>query len=240
MSFMLLKIFFVSIRGGSSSSSGSSGSSSSSSGKSNPKSSGRGSSSSNTGGRTTTGSGVSPSYGGGKFYGGGASQPYSSGTKSPSGILPVAVGAYAGYQLSTVHFWPGFWYHPIYYYPYYHPYNYYNRSSGRNETKNVACACDETVECGCDDNSNSTEYMNEVIGSGAYSTFSPSNTTSLVSLGEVNGTQTVLINGTLANGTTASGGDESASAAGDSMRALLQNAGWWPVAATMLAMAYAL
>ncbi|EFX04470.1 hypothetical protein CMQ_1398 [Grosmannia clavigera kw1407] len=198
--------------------------------------SGKGSSSSSSGGRTTTGSGTKPAYGGGAYYGGGSTVPYRSGSTSPSGIAPLALGVGAGLAIgSSTHFWPGYWYHPIYYYPYSHPYAYLNQTSNRNETKNVACACDETVECGCDNNSNST-YFADLLGNGSYAALNASG----VAVADVNGTSTLLINGTLPNGTTAAGGTESASAAGGSLRELREHAGLVPAIAAMLAMVYVL
>ncbi|KAG6368519.1 hypothetical protein INS49_002729 [Diaporthe citri] len=218
---------------GSSSSSGktgSSGSSSSSSGSSSGSSGGRGaaSSSSSTGGRTTTGSGAAPAYGGGRFYGGGTTVPYRAGSRSTGGIVPfVLVGGLAAYA-----FWPGVWYHPPYMYPYAHPWNYHNQSSNQNETKPVTCACDPYQVCGCDDNANQT-YIDSVVGNGSYNSLNRS----LVAIGDVNGTETILINGTLPNGTTASGGTDSPNAAAG-LRHLAQAAGWWPLVATAAAMAF--
>lgn len=201
--------------------SGSSGSSSSSS-----SSSGRGSSSSSAGGRTTTGSGAAASYGGGKYYGGGTTVPYRAGAVSTLGITPLLfVGG------ASLLFWPGIWYHPVYMYPYGNPWTYHNETTNANETKPVKCGCDAYQECGCDDN-NSTDYVNSVLGTGAYSQLNQS----LVTVASVNGTDTILVNGTLPNGTTASGGTESASA-GVGMRRLAEMAGWWPAAATVLAIA---
>lgn len=207
---------------GSSSSSGKSGSSSSSSSSSG--SSGRGSSSSSTGGRTTTGSGVAASYGGGRYYGGGTTVPYRAGTRSTAGITPILfVGA-------ALAFWPGVWLHGAYLYPYGTPWRFYNSTTAQNETKPVQCGCDETVECGCDEN-NSTEYINSVLGDGSYNQLNKS----LVTVANVNGTDTILLNGTLPNGTTASGGSESASA-GVGLRRLAEVAGWWPLVATTFAL----
>jgi hypothetical protein len=72
--------------------------------------------------------------------------------------------------------------------------------------------------------------MNDLIGNGSYAALNKT----LVNVADVNGTSTILINGTLPNGTTASGGTESPNAA-DGMRALLQHAGWWPLVATVCA-----
>lgn len=188
--------------------------------------SGRGaaSSSSSAGGRTTTGSGAAPQYGGGRYYGGGTTVPYRSGSRSTGGILPfVLVGGVAAYA-----FWPGTWYGAPYLYPYTHPWNYRNQSSNQNETKPVTCACAQDAVCGCDDNSNQT-YIDSVIGNGSYNGLNRS----LISIGDVNGTETILLNGTLPKGTTASGGTESPNAA-----AMAQAAGWWPLVATAAAMAF--
>lgn len=199
-----------------SSSSGSSSSGSSSSGSSSGSSSSRGglgSSSSTTGGRTTTGSGVTPAYGGGRYYGGGAAVPYTSGTRSASGISPLlflGVGAFA--------FFPALWLYGVYSYPYTHPYTFRNNSNNNaNETKPVTCLCQQYSECGCDENGNTT-YMADLIGNGSYDGLNKS----LVTVADVNGTSTILINGTLPNGTTASGGTDSANAG-----AMIQLSGYW-------------
>lgn len=216
-----------STKGGSSSSSstGKTGTSGSTSGSS---SSGRGSSSSSTGGRTTTGSGAAASYGGGRFYGGGTTVPYRAGAVSTLGIAPLL---FLGVGVTSLAFWPGLWYHPVYLYPYNHTWTYHNETTNANETKPVKCGCDAYQECGCDDN-NSTDYVNSVLGTGAYNQLNQS----LVTVAPVNGTNTILVNGTLPNGTTASGGSESPSA-GVGMRRLAETAGWWPAAMAALAIA---
>jgi len=122
-------------------------------------------------------------------------------------------------------FWPGIWYHPVYYYPYTHPYNFHNQTSNQNETRNVACACDETAQCGCDDNDDSS-FLDEQIGNGSWSALNQSQ----VTIADVNSTRTILLNGTLPDGTTAP--TDSANAAGG-MQTLLRHAGWWPAAATV-------
>ncbi|KAK4105679.1 hypothetical protein N658DRAFT_492162 [Parathielavia hyrcaniae] len=184
-------------------------------------SSGRGSSSSNAGGRTTTGSGPPAVYGGGRFYGGGAVAPYRSGNRSPSGILPVflAVGFLA--------FWPGVWLYGAHLYNYNQPYSFYNQTAQRNDTKPVTCACDPYLVCGCDENRDQ-QYLTDLIGNGSYAALNKT----LINVADVNGTSTILLNGTLPNGTTAAGGEEdpfASGAAGAGLRAMLQHAGWWPV-----------
>jgi len=123
-------------------------------------------------------------------------------------------------------FWPGIWYHPVYYYPYTHPYVFRNQTSNQEETRAVACACDETVQCGCDDNEDSS-FLDEQIGNGSWAGLNQSQ----ISIADVNGTRTILLNGTLSADTVAPI-DDAANAAG-SMQALLQHAGWWPVAASV-------
>jgi hypothetical protein len=186
-------------------------------------SSGKGSSSSSTGGSTKTGSGVTPNYGGGRYYGGGAATPYQSGVRSPLGITPVFLG------VGALAFFPGIWLFGAYNYPYTHPYTFYNRTAptnttnttealvtrqttidtGANETKPVTCLCAAYQECGCDDNGNTT-FLNSLIGDGTYSSLNQT----LVTVADVNGTSTIIINGTLPNGTTSSGGTEDAFSAG--------------------------
>ncbi|KAK3949122.1 hypothetical protein QBC32DRAFT_42020 [Pseudoneurospora amorphoporcata] len=223
--------------GGGSSSGGSSGGSSGSgrggssgsgsSGSGSPGSSGsRTSPTYNGGGATKFGSGPKPAYGGGRYYGGGAAQPYRSGSRSPSGIAPFALGA--GVGLLAV--WPAVWLYGAYMYPYHNLYTYHNQSSDQDETRNVTCACDPYNVCGCDENTNTT-YIDDLIGNGSYSSLNQS----LITVATVNGTDYLLINGTLPNGTTAPGGtdDDESSAAG--LRRLLEHAGWWPVVATVAA-----
>lgn len=159
--------------------------------------SGRGSGSSTSGGRTTTGSGVAPSYGRG-YYGGGAAVPYASGGRSASGISPllfVGAGAFAVF--------PALWLYSVYSYPYSRPYNFRNQTSNRNETKPVNCLCEEYSECGCDENGDNS-HLDALVGSGDYRTLNKS----VVTVADINGTSTILLNGTLPNGTTASGGTD--------------------------------
>ena len=59
-------------------------------------------------------------------------------------------------------------------------------------------------ECGCDDNGNST-FLDSIIGDGTYSALN----FSLVNVADINGTSTIVLNGTLPNGTTVSGAMDS-------------------------------
>lgn len=134
------------------------------------------------------------------------------------------------FAASFLAFWPGLWLYGAHLYPYSHPYIYYNHTSQQNETKPVECACDPYNECGCDENGDQ-QYMNDLVGNGSYDGLNKS----LITVADVNGTSTLLINGTLPNGTTAQGGTENPNAAADGMRGMLQHAGWWPVAAAVCA-----
>lgn len=218
--------------GGGGSSGSSSGSSGGSSGGSTGGSSGGGSvggsSGSSAGGRTATGSGARPAYGGGRYYGGGAAVPYRAGSPSPGrSITPIF---FAGAFLA---FWPGLWLYGAHMYSYPRPYSYYNQTAAKNETKPIICACAENSVCGCEDNED-RQYLNELVGNGSYDALNKS----VINVADVNGTSTLLINGTLPDGTTAAGGEGDSNSAGDGLRTLLVNAGCWPLVATVAAIAF--
>ncbi|KAI9648819.1 hypothetical protein NHQ30_003460 [Ciborinia camelliae] len=199
--------------------------SSSNSKKSSSSSGGKGgvtSSSSSAGGRTKSGSGPAPAYGGGRYYGGGAATPYSAGARSPLGIAPLFLG------VALLSIYPGLWLYGAYIYPYHNPYTFRNHSAtanGTNTTTNVVetrqasdttgviqtlpvtCLCAAYSVCGCDDNGNST-FLDQLIGDGNYAALNKS----VINVADVNGTTTIILNGTLPNGTTASGGTDSAAA----------------------------
>ena len=92
----------------------------------------------------------------------------------------------------------------------------------------MACACDETAECGCDDN-NDQDFLDEHVGNGSWAALNQTQ----VTIADVNNTRTILLNGTLPEGTVAPNDN-----AGGGMAALLQHAGWWPVAATVAALVF--
>ncbi|KAF4995553.1 hypothetical protein FDECE_12752 [Fusarium decemcellulare] len=211
---------------GSSSSGGSrgssrSGSSSSSSGSRGNR--GGSSSSSNAGGGSRGGSGPQPNFAGGRYYPGGAQTPYKAGNKSP--VRSIAPFVLVGGALA---FWPGVWLYGAYMYPYTNQYHYHNDTSDEDETRDVICGCARYAVCGCDDN-NDTAYYDELIGNGSWQALNKS----IVNVAKVNGTMTILINGTLPNGTTV---PEEDSFAGPGMRTMIENLGYWPaVASVMLA-----
>lgn len=108
----------------------------------------------------------------------------------------------------------------------------------------MICGCDAEMECSCDDDGTSTAVLDELIGDGDYSKLNKTE----VNVAEYNGKSTILINGTLPNGTTAPGGDEDAGASGATgatsagpagVRTMAEAAGWWPVVATVAALVWA-
>ncbi|MCJ1409046.1 hypothetical protein MMC19_003123 [Ptychographa xylographoides] len=182
------------------------------SGGSGGSSGGRGSSSSSS---------IAPSYGGGRYYGGGSSRAFSAGSRSPLGIAPFFIGG------AALGFFPGLWLYGAYAYPYTHPYYYHNSSAAQgqqNQSLPVECLCQEYTACGCDDNGNST-YVQSLVGNGE------DYDTSLVRVAEVNGTKTLVINGTLPNGT-----DDSSTSGGAPVgyrQMMLEGSGFWVVGAVV-------
>ncbi|PWW75583.1 hypothetical protein C7212DRAFT_364669 [Tuber magnatum] len=199
-------------RGGGSSSGSSSG------GRSSSSSSSSSSSRSNTGGTSKGGSGRSPSYGSTRHaYSGGAVVPYASGRRTSRGIIPFFL------PLALLSFFPGLWLFAVFAYPWPHSANFYNATSKANETIPVLCLCQEYSVCGCEENTEAA-YIEQVIGEA-------SNKSSVVRIANVNGTETLVINGTLPNGTTAASG--TASSAGIGMGKLAgvgETLGVWVVA----------
>ena len=197
---------------GGSSSGGSSSGSSSSGGSSSGGKTGSSGSSGSRGGSTSSTSSARPSYGGGRYYAGGATTPYSSGARSPLGVAPYFLGG------AALGFLPGAYLYGAYAYPYTHDYNYRNDSSpdARNESLPVICLCDQYSACGCDDNGNTTD-INDLLRN-----------QSLAKIETVNGTQTVVLNGTLPNGTDST----TSGAAGGMMRqTLAESSGFWVMGA---------
>jgi hypothetical protein len=136
---------------------------------------------------------------------------------------------------------PGLWLYSVYAYPYHYPYHYYNSNAHKNETYNVICLCEEYAECGCENNNNSTYYDSLFNGT------EPKNSSVVRVVQEKNGTETIYINGTLANGTTAADSSSSSSsssspnssstsgASGSLVTALHATGFWVPVALVVTA-----
>jgi hypothetical protein len=181
--------------------------------------------------RHSSSSSISPGYGGGRYYGGGSSSAYRSGGRSPAGILPFALGG------AALGIFPGLWLYGAYGYNYNNPYNFRNRSDSNNQNQSlpVTCLCQQYSACGCDDNNNST-FLDSVVGNGSLA----DEDSTLVNVGIVNGTKTIILNGTLPNGTdtnssTDNSTDNSIPATAPTSVAtrinILENAGFWLVGA---------
>lgn len=156
-----------------------------------------------------------------RLYAGGARTPYAAGAKSPRGVTPFLLPA------AALAFFPGVWLYGIYAYPYYHPYYYVDQQTHRNESLPVVCLCQQYQECGCDSNNNRTYYESLFNGT------EPKNTT-VTRVANVNGTETIYINGTLPNGTTASTSGAPASAV-----TLAHLSGYWVTVAVVAAAVWA-
>ena len=182
----------------------------------------RNSSTSDTGGKTKSGSGISRTYGGGRYYAGGATVPYTSGVRSPLGIKPFLL------SIATIGIFSQPLHYGVYAYPFIHHYYYRNPSNGTNTSVPITCLCEQYAECGCDDNGNTT-YIEETIGNG---TGTPQNSSLVRVISYPNGTTEAYLNGTLDNGTTASGGTAASS---DAVRTVAEFSGYWVMVATVVA-----
>ena len=177
---------------------------------------------------SSSSSSVGPSYGGGRYYGGGASTPYRAGSRSPlGGILPFAL---VGGAIAAAAIFPGLWLYGAYEYNYNHPYSFRNRTNStatQNETLPVTCLCAMYSACGCDDNGNST-FLDTLVGNGSYQALNKSQ----INVANVNGTRTIVLNGTLPNGTDTSGASATTSSSpsptsGALARGLMESSGYW-------------
>ena len=117
-------------------------------------------------------------------------------------------------------FFPGLWLYGAYAYPYSHSYPYHNATSNGNETLPVTCLCQEYSACGCDDNGNAT-YVDSLLGNGSAADMN----STLARVADVNGTKTLVINGTLPNGTDNSTTTGSTSAGFKQVG--LESSGFW-------------
>ena len=189
---------------------------------------------------SSTRSAANPSYGGGKYFGGGSPTAYRAGRRSPGGLLPVAIGLGAAGII-----FPGIWLYGAYNYPYTSRYSYRNSTRRANNTDDddnndnrrllrrqddqnvslpVTCLCAMYSACGCDDNDDPA-YLDSVVGDGT------NLNASLVHIGPVNGTETVVLNGTLPNATESesdtSSGTSNSSAA--TTQRILETSGIWVI-----------
>ena len=82
--------------------------------------------------------------------------------------------------------------------------------------------------CGCDNNTNTT-YLDTLVGNGS----AADENSTLIHIGNVNGTKTLVINGTLPNGTndTEDTTSTSSSTSGAVRQDILEYSGFWLVGA---------
>ncbi|KAG7408573.1 hypothetical protein Forpe1208_v012409 [Fusarium oxysporum f. sp. rapae] len=92
------------------------------------------------------------------------------------------------------------WPYGAYIYPFTNTCSYHNETVDQDEERSVMCGCSRYGNCTCDD-PGSAPYFKELIGSGSYEALNKS----IVDVAEFNGTKTILINGTLPNGTALAG-----------------------------------
>lgn len=119
----------------------------------------------------------------------------------------------------------GVWLYHVYSYPYNKPWTFYNVTTDSNQTKPVNCLCQEYSECGCDENDNA-QFQADILGNGSYAGLNKS----VVSVADVDGKSTIILNGTLPNGTT--DGESSENSDGFSIsHSLMQGGGYWALAA---------
>jgi hypothetical protein len=181
----------------------------------------------NSGGSRSSGSGSPRSFGHGGFYGGGAAVPYLAGSRTPKG-LPAAPLLVYGVLLAIM---PGDWLCGVYPYHFNIPYHFYNSTAhtntdnedapwsgtqsfanqenghGANETLPVICLCQEFSVCSCDENDDPS-YIGDLVRNGSYGALNKT----LVTVSYVDNKRTLILNGTLSNGTTAPGGTQNTGA----------------------------
>ncbi|KAE8372558.1 hypothetical protein BDV26DRAFT_97044 [Aspergillus bertholletiae] len=187
-------------------------------------SSSRTGSSSNSGGSSRSGSGPQPAYGRGVYYAGGARTPYTSGSLSPRGIAPFILPA------AALAFFGGIWLYGAYAYPYNHHYQYVDQTTHHNASMPVVCLCEKYAECGCDEVSNSSTYYESLFNG-----TQPANS-SVTKVAEVNGTETIYINGTLPNGTTVA----DPSTPSGATRTGIETSGYWLMVALVVSTVWGL
>ena len=216
---------------GSSGSRGGSGGGYSRGSTSTPGNTGRGSTS---GGVSPGGSGTAPRYGGGRYYPGGAVVPYPAGAqrRKPNGLLLVPLLLLPAALL----FWPGVWLYGAHVYDYGpdDTFTYHNATTDEEETRRVKCACAQYAVCGCGDEVND-DLLRDLVGNGSYAALDKS----VINVGRDNGETFLLINATLANGTTADSNNDAAleeinryddrDSAGMALQSYFETMGLWPV-----------
>lgn len=124
-------------------------------------------------------------------------------------------------------------------YPYTNPYTFLNRTNGINETLPVTCLCDLYSECGCDEDDD-LSYLDTIIGNGSIASLDRT----LVNIAPVNETKTIVLNGTLPNGTdtgsASSGGSSESRPANTGQASLIEAGGFWVIGVIVAATVWVL
>lgn len=120
----------------------------------------------------------------------------------------------------------------------YGPYNYHHRyhndTSDEDEEREIICGCAEDSVCMCDEIDDDDDFWDDLIGDGDYDKLNKT----LVDVSKVNGTTTILVNGTLPKGTTVHSDDEDdyAEYLTNAANTALQTLGLWPAVGAMMGM----
>jgi hypothetical protein len=180
---------------------------------------------SNTGGYSRDGTGPQPGFVGGQYYAGGSSVPYPAGGSPPGRSLNSYSATPGGLA-----FYPGYWPYGGFYYPYAYTHTYRNRTSNRDEERDIVCVCARYSVCACDD-IDKKDFYDELIKDGDYDKLNKS----MVTVSRVNGTQKIVINGTLPNGTTVPTDDEDLYEMYlNGAVTLAKSLGYWPAGAAVM------
>lgn len=96
----------------------------------------------------------------------------------------------------------------------------------------MLCLCQEYSVCGCDEN-NSTDFTQALYEN---ATKSGDDQYRIAKVADVDGTRTLVVNGTLANGTTAPGGADSMGG-WSRTEGVNKWIGWWPMVLAVVVLA---
>lgn len=126
-------------------------------------------------------------------YCGGAQVPYTSGKASPSGMVPTLMA------ISAMDFFLDPWLHGVYVYRFPDTHDFVNATStGQNLKLPIACLCQIYGVCGCENTTDPSYFMSLSSNVSKTGMDEASFRTT-----DVHDTVTFVVNGTLANGTTA-------------------------------------
>ncbi len=120
-------------------------------------------------------------------------------------------------------------------YQYNNPYTFLNRTNGINETLPVTCLCARYSECGCDEDDD-LSYLDTIIGNGSIASLDRT----LVNIAPVNETKTIVLNGTLPNGTETGALSGGSSESNTGQASLIEAGGFWVIGVIVAATVWVL